>query len=350
MALPVPMHGPEQPPRGDPDAAAAGQTRVAIASPDSALRLQLRRLLPPGGSCRIVGSTRLGVGLRAALADYEPDALIIDGRADREGAEEALALVRGRGGRSVLLHVAGAAPLAGQASVALACPADLALEAGDGGFARELAAAVRVPAPRRARAPQALHPLRPPPEVIAFGSSTGGPPALLEVFRVLRRAVPVPMLLTQHMPPRFTAMLAQQITHAGTPTHEAEQGMPLQPGHLYVAPGGQHLTLQRRDRSLICALDDGEPENFCKPSVDVMMRSVTRTCRGRGLAVILTGMGNDGLLGCRELVEAGGTVIAQDEATSVVWGMPGAVATAGLCKAVLPIGEIAGAVGQLLSR
>jgi two-component system chemotaxis response regulator CheB len=333
--------------QSEPDGVA--RTRVAVASSDPSLRLQLRRLLPLVQGFEMVGSARFGEALRATLAQGRPDSLIVDARHDQRSAAEALEIARRHVGRIVVLHETTRLPAHAGATV-LPCPTDLALERPGGAFARALALASRAAPSRVLRPVETLHSLSPAPEVIAFGSSTGGPPALIEVFRGLGRKVRVPMLLTQHMPPRFTGMLAQQINQIGPPACEAEQGMALQPGRLYVAPGGQHLTLQRRDRELICTLDDGAPENFCKPSVDVMMRSIARTCRGRALAVILTGMGSDGLLGCRELVEAGGAVIAQDEASSVVWGMPGAVATAGLCRAVLPIGEIAAAIGLLVPR
>lgn len=326
---------------------AARRTRVAIASPDPALRLQLRRLLPRSEGYEIVGSTRFGEQLRDALARYRPDALIVDARDEQAGAADALELARRGAGRVVVLY-GSSRPGPGLAAAAIRCPEELAPESLAGPFARGLHSAVRAAAPPEVfPGGGALRALAPAPELIAFGSSTGGPPALLEVFRGLRGTLRLPVLVTQHMPPRFTGMLAQQIAQAGPPAHEAEQGMPLEPGHVYVAPGGQHLTVQRRARQLICTLDDSPPENYCKPSVDVMLRSVARACHGRALAVILTGMGSDGLQGGCALVQAGGTVIAQDEASSVVWGMPGAVAMAGLCHAVLPLGEIAAAVGAL---
>jgi two-component system, chemotaxis family, protein-glutamate methylesterase/glutaminase len=176
------------------------------------------------------------------------------------------------------------------------------------------------------------------PEVIAIGSSTGGPQALLNVLSSVAPSARVPILITQHMPPTFTAILAAQISRqCGVTAVEGQEGQTVEPKHIYVAPGDFHMTV---DASHVIHLNQGPPENFCRPSVDPMLRSLSEAYRSRVLAVILTGMGHDGLAGCKTVVEAGGTVIAQDEATSVVWGMPGAVAKAGLCTAVLPLNEI----------
>jgi len=177
-----------------------------------------------------------------------------------------------------------------------------------------------------------------PPEVLAIGSSTGGPQALLQVLTGVAKNVRVPIVITQHMPPTFTAILAAQIKRqSGLAAVEAQEGMPLEPGHVYVAPGDFHMTV---DAVHVIHLNQGPRENFCRPSVDPMLRSLVGVYRSRVLTVILTGMGHDGLAGCKAVIEAGGAVIAQDEATSVVWGMPGAVAKAGLCSAVLPLAEI----------
>ncbi len=183
-------------------------------------------------------------------------------------------------------------------------------------------------------------PLR--PDLIAIGSSTGGPQALPEVLSGLAGRVRQPIVITQHMPAAFTNMLAVHLTRYTThPTVEATEGQALMPGHVYLAPGGRHLLIDRRGEQMVCHLDDGPPEHFCRPAVDPMLRSITSVLGGRALAVILTGMGQDGLAGCRTLVAAGGSVLAQNEATSVVWGMPGAVAQAGICRAVVPLNRIA---------
>jgi two-component system chemotaxis response regulator CheB len=172
-----------------------------------------------------------------------------------------------------------------------------------------------------------------PPRVVGIGSSTGGPQALAALVRNLPRGLPVPLVVVQHMPAGFTTMLADHLNRlGGPPAAEAADGMPLLPGHLYVAPGGRHLLVEAGGAGFRAALSDAPPENFCRPAVDPLLRSLVRAAEGRVMAVILTGMGQDGLAGCRSVAAAGGAVLAQDEASSVVWGMPGAVARAGLAR------------------
>lgn len=176
---------------------------------------------------------------------------------------------------------------------------------------------------------------------IAIGSSTGGPQALISLLGQIRGLPAPPILIAQHMPPSFTGRLAGHLAKAaGRPCVEGTDGAPLVDGAIYVAPGGRHMTVERRDAGVVVALTDHPPENFCRPSVEPMLRGMVAAFGGEVLAVMLTGMGRDGLDGARALVAAGGNVIAQDETSSIVWGMPGAVATAGLCCAVLPIGEV----------
>lgn len=178
------------------------------------------------------------------------------------------------------------------------------------------------------------------PSLLAIGSSTGGPQALFKVIKNFH-GFDIPIVLTQHMPSTFTKILAQHITqHTGLIAHEGEEGMPLEPGKVYVAPGGFHMHLVQDSGKTVIHLDNGPPENFCKPAVDPMLRTAQKIYGKKILCVILTGMGNDGLNAGKDLVKAGGRLIAQDEATSVVWGMPGAVAQAGICSAVLPVDEI----------
>ncbi|MCB1537664.1 MAG: chemotaxis response regulator protein-glutamate methylesterase [Rhodospirillales bacterium] len=186
------------------------------------------------------------------------------------------------------------------------------------------------------------------PRILAVGSSTGGPQALFEFFKPLKGIKNVPVVITQHMPPTFTAILAQHITQqTGVPCVEAEEGMPLLPGRAHVARGGLHMLVKKNDQGqMVLTLDDGAPENFCKPAVDPMLRSLIPHYSRDILTVILTGMGSDGMLGAKAVVEAGGCAYAQDQASSVVWGMPGATAMAGICAAVLPLKDIGGHVAR----
>lgn len=179
------------------------------------------------------------------------------------------------------------------------------------------------------------------PEIIAIASSTGGPQALFQVLRDVGSGVSVPIVITQHMPPTFTKILAEHITRAsGLPCKEAEDGDILEKGSVYVAPGDYHMLVKSHKDRMIIKLEQSPPVNFCRPAADPMFKSITELYGANVLSVVLTGMGQDGMVGAQGVVEAGGTVIAQDEMSSVVWGMPGAVATRGLCSAVLPLDQI----------
>jgi len=189
------------------------------------------------------------------------------------------------------------------------------------------------------------------PRVLLIGSSTGGPQALNTVVGHLAAVVDrAAVLITQHMPPTFTTILAEHLARAsGRPAREAVDREPIVPGHIYVAPGGKHMLVERANNIPVISLGDGPPVNFCKPAVDPLFSSAVKVWGPSILAAILTGMGSDGAHGAADIVAAGGSVIAQDEATSVVWGMPGAAANAGVCSAVLPLDQIAGKIGRLFA-
>lgn len=179
------------------------------------------------------------------------------------------------------------------------------------------------------------------PRVLAIGVSTGGPSALAELLSVFPANFPLPILIVQHMPPAFTKSLAERLTRlCRIPVVEAETGMSIERGRALLAPGDFHMRVIRRGTQIETVLDQGERECFCRPSVDVLYRSVAAVFGGAAIATVLTGMGQDGLEGARCLKQLGATVIAQDKATSVVWGMPGAVASAGLADQVLPLNQI----------
>ncbi len=188
------------------------------------------------------------------------------------------------------------------------------------------------------------------PNLLAIGSSTGGPQALFQTIASFKN-LDVPIVITQHMPATFTKILAQHITqHTGVNAIEGEDGMLVEKNRAYVAPGGRHMLFEKKSNGIHILLSDLPPENFCRPSVDPMLRSALETWGSKFLTVILTGMGSDGLKGCKQLVESGGRVIAQDQETSVVWGMPGAVAVNGLCTEVLPLPDIGPRVRQIFGK
>jgi two-component system chemotaxis response regulator CheB len=188
------------------------------------------------------------------------------------------------------------------------------------------------------------------PKVIAVGSSTGGPQALQVLLRGLAPvAARIPVLVTQHMPPMFTTILAEHLSRlCDGRAREAVHGEEIKPSRIYIAPGGKHMTVERRANGASIALDDGPPVHFCKPAVDPFFASAAAAFGPGLLGVVLTGMGVDGAEGVGRIANAGGVVIAQDEATSVVWGMPGAAAHTGQCSAVLPIDDIAPKIIKLI--
>lgn len=307
----------------------------------------MRRLLA-GIGVEVVGHAQAAAQLTDLLGRNATDFIVLDAADPSPGVAEMLGVAAASGVALIVLSGEDrvAPPAGAPRAQVLVRPAELELAGPRAPFARALAAALtRCDAPVRKAAPAlAIRPrplLAVPPALIAIGSSTGGPQALPRVLAPLGTKIRQPIVITQHMPPTFTQLLAEHLgRNTAMPTVQAAEGMPLLPGRIHIAPGGHHLLFARRGDQVICVLDDGPPENFCKPAVDPMLRSVVDIYGGKALAVILTGMGHDGLAGCQSLVAAGGQVLAQDEETSVVWGMPGAVAQAGLCSAVLPIGEI----------
>lgn len=188
-------------------------------------------------------------------------------------------------------------------------------------------------------------------EAICIATSTGGPSALAQVVPAIPAGIGVPVLTVQHMPPLFTAMLAERLDLAsGLKVHEGRHGETVEPGHMYIAPGGRHMEVRRKNGRVVVELTDAPPENSCRPAADVLFRSAAAAYGPAIVAAVLTGMGQDGLRGAECIAEAGGEVLAQDEATSVVWGMPGAVAHAGIAGQLLPIQEVAPALVRAVER
>lgn len=179
-------------------------------------------------------------------------------------------------------------------------------------------------------------------EALAIASSTGGPQALAEVLKSLRGKLDhIPVFITQHMPASFTSVLAQNLARvSGMDCHEAKDGERVKPGVIYVAPGDYHMLIEFTGMGNVIRLNQDPPVNFCRPSADPMLYTLAAIYKDRLLTVVLTGMGSDALNGCKTVVNTGGTVIAQDEASSVVWGMPRAVSEAKLAKYILPLDQI----------
>jgi len=191
-----------------------------------------------------------------------------------------------------------------------------------------------------------------PVRALVIGSSTGGPQALTQLFSEIGPSIAnVPVFVTQHMPSTFTPILADHIrTAARMPAREGRDGERAEAGTIYVAPGGRHMLVAREGSQTVIRLSDGPPINFCRPAVDPLFETAAGVFQSGTFAIVLTGMGSDGAHGARIVADAGGSVIAQDEASSVVWGMPGATFATGACSDVLPINEIGGRVIRFLTR
>lgn len=184
-----------------------------------------------------------------------------------------------------------------------------------------------------------------PVHVVVIGSSTGGPNALVDVISQLPKDIGVPILIVQHMPPMFTQLLAERLDRSSPlKAREGFDGAVIQPGEVWIAPGDFHMTVARQGNNVVLKTNQNAPENSCRPAVDVLFRSVADVYGNNTLAVVLTGMGRDGTAGCRVLSESGAGILAQDEASSVVWGMPRSVVEAGLADSVLSLNDIGPAI------
>lgn len=366
---------------------AAAPARVLVCDDSAVIRAALCRMLEAEPGIQVVARAADGQQAVQLAERHQPEIVVLDIEMPVMDGLTALPLLMRQDPK---LRVIVASTLTAKgAGIALQClrlgAADTLHKPGtaeirDDSFRRELVARVlglsrlrrlasvlkptagAVPAAAAASG-LALRPKGARPVLLAVGSSTGGPQALSALMQGIARGLPetgavggrtgaslgVPVVVTQHMPPVFTPMLAEHVGRSsGLPSAEAADGQALLPGHIYIAPGDKHLLVRQAAGGLVATLSDAPPENSCRPSVDPMLRSAAEALGGRVLALMLTGMGQDGLAGTRAVVEAGGTAVAQDEATSVVWGMPGAVARAGLCHQVLPLPRLAPAALDLL--
>lgn len=355
----------------EPIASLGRKTRVLIVDDSAVIRAVITRTLAAHADIEVVGIAVNGEAGVRATRQFQPDIVILDIEMPVMDGITALPLIlKEKPGVRVLVCSTLSARGAdismrclslGAAECLLKPGGDAVINAQD--FQAELVRVIQaigrtIKGPSTGTAPTAraaapAYTLRSnraalPPRIVAIGSSTGGPRALLDVMAGLKNPS-VPIVITQHMPKTFTAMLAQHIQQAsGTPAAEGVDGAVLKPGHVTIAPGGQHMVFERRGTDTVIRLNEEPPECYCRPSVNPMLRSLVPIYGARILTVILTGMGNDGQDGCKAVVAGGGQVIAQDEATSTVWGMPGAVAQAGYCSSILPLNQIAPWVDRAL--
>jgi two-component system, chemotaxis family, protein-glutamate methylesterase/glutaminase len=360
-----------------------GAIKVAIVDDSVVIRGLMCRWLTEAGGFQVTGTYRNGIDAVAGIARTEPDVVVLDiEMPEMDGITALPLLLKLRPGLVVII---ASTLTVRNADISLRC---LQLGATDylpkpssnrevttsTSFREMLVDKVRCLAPKRKQA-RRLEPapavqgnivpiradrdghalaLRKPalirPKAVVIGASTGGPQALTRLLNQMGKAAhALPILVAQHMPASFTSMFAEHLRkQVKVDAVEAIHEETLRPGRVYIAPGGQHMTVERFGELGRIALNTSPPVNFCRPSVDVLFESACRVFGGSALAVMLTGMGADGARGAVQLADAGASVIAQDEATSVVWGMPGATARAGACSAILPLDEISASLSRMI--
>ncbi len=357
--------------------ATSGQCRVMVVEDSAVIRGQIVRALDADPAIEVVASARNGEIAVAEIAKTEIDVVVLDIEMPvMDGMTALPLLLRARPGVKVVMASTltrvnaqvSLQALSKGASDYIAKPTSSGALISANDFKRELVEKVKALAgntKRRGRQAAAVPeagkrslyqkpvtlraPGRSRPDILAIGSSTGGPQALLKLLGTLKTSVKIPIMITQHMPATFTTILAEHISRAsGLLAAEGVDGETVESGRVYVAPGDFHMRVEQKGANRVIRLGQEEKENFCRPAVDPMLRSIVAVYGANTLAVILTGMGHDGRDGCAEVVKRGGTVVAQDEQSSVVWGMPGAVATTGLCSAVLPLDDLAPHVSKIL--
>lgn len=345
------------------------RVRVLIVDDSVIVRKVLSDVLSAHPATEVAGTAASGDLALSKLDQLKPDVITLDIEMPGRNGLETLAEIRKRHPKLPVIMFSTLTERGGKATLdALALGAtDYATKptSGEGLLAaadqirRELVAKILglrpTPIPNPAStAPMPLaqrSPVRRRIDILAIGTSTGGPNALAEVVPRLPADFPVPVVLVQHMPPLFTKLLSERLNAAShLDVHEGITGRPLLPGNVWVAPGGQHMTVARKDGIPILELNQDPPEHSCRPAVDVLFRSVARAFGPNALAVVMTGMGSDGTLGAGAIRNAGGEIFAQDESSSVVWGMPGAVVAAGIADLVCPLNNLANEIVKRVSQ
>jgi two-component system chemotaxis response regulator CheB len=348
--------------------------RVLVVDDSVVVRRLVTRVLDEDDGIEVVGAAANGRIALAKIAQLQPDVVTLDIEMPELDGLATLAELRPRWPRLPVIMFSTLTERGAEATLeALALGAsDYVTKPSGQPNAGEAMAAVRAellpriralhsrrhpspaPSPSPPRAAAAPPPVRPPVrpantriDVVVIGVSTGGPNALAELLPALPATFPVPLVIVQHMPPVFTRLLATRLdSRCALDVIEAEGGEILARGRVHIAAGGRHLALLRQGTSVVAVANDDPPEHSCRPAVDVLFRSVASLYGSSALAVVLTGMGQDGLRGAEAIKVAGGQILAQDEASSVVWGMPGFVARAELAEAVLPLDALAAEISR----
>ncbi|MGO4705024.1 chemotaxis response regulator protein-glutamate methylesterase [Microvirga sp. 2MCAF38] len=342
--------------------AEAPRTRVMVVDDSVVIRGLVARWITESGSFDVVTTAANGRIAVEAVERFQPDIVLLDlEMPEMDGVAALPLLLKQKPGIKVIVV---STLTQRNAEISLKClsmgavdylakPESRQQVSASADFRRDLIEKLKTHVASRVRPARAtatpakprpaIKPIASRPGCLLIGASTGGPRAIEDVLSnlgpVLRR---LPVLIVQHMPPMFTAVFAEHLqTLLGMRVCEPTHGEPLVPGTIFVAPGGRHMGLSRSASDIpLVRLDDSPPVNFCRPAVDVLFRDAATVFGSAALAVVLTGMGADGTQGARALAQAGATVLAQDEATSTVWGMPGSVAKAGLAHDVLPLDAI----------
>lgn len=329
------------------------KTRVMIVDDSIVVRTVLERTVSEAGDIEVVASESNAERALERLDSVAVDVILLDLEMPGMGGIAAIPLLIEKSRGAQIIVVSQYTPHGAEKAVeALSLgAADTFPKPGSGGFDEAYRARLagrvrglakpRPPAPKVASKPVRLCTRRAPvqgaPRAIAIGASTGGIAALQALLHALPPRLGVPILIAQHLPGSFMAVFAKQVSKAASrPAVIAEDGMILQPDHVYIAPGQAHLAVKQERERLVVRLDYSPAASGCTPSLDPMLVSLARELKGRVMGVVLSGMGRDGTIGAGELVAAGGCVFVQDAATSAVWGMPRAVAEAGFASAVLP--------------
>lgn len=339
--------------------------RVLVVDDSLVVRRALRDLFREDPEIDVVGVAENGSRALEQLAALQPDLVTLDVEMPDMDGLQALRLIRAQGSRIPIImfskHTTSGARVTldalelGASDVVAKPSADGADGADLTQVRRQLATRIRALGRRAKRlgevgtkSPALLHDCLQPSQrtepltAVGIAVSTGGPSALLSVVAELAPDLRAPIFITQHIPPLFTAFLAERLRARGVlPVCEARHDQVVEPGNIYIAPGDHHLQVAHSERGVVVALNKEPPENSCRPSADVMFRSLAALYGPGLLGIVMTGMGQDGRRGCEVIKDRGGTVVAQDEASSLVWGMPRAVVMAGLHDHIAPLSEIA---------
>jgi two-component system chemotaxis response regulator CheB len=357
------------------------RTRILIVDDSAVMRSLLRSVVCADESLDVAGTAADGESALMAIETLRPDLILLDVEMPVMDGLVTLRQLRARGHRMPVIMCSSHTQRGAQVTIeALACGASdyvtkptgqASHEAAIRALALDLAPRIHAltswlqpqpPSPSAAHIPLALprppahrpQPVSSAPAVLAIGVSTGGPAALEVLLPALPANFPMPVLIVQHMPELFTKLFAQRLDgHCRLRAREAAEGDPVLAGTIYIARGNWHmevLAASRLGQPPTLHLNQGPLENHCRPAVDALFRSVAAVYGSGVLALVLTGMGSDGLIGCRAIREHGGSVLAQDEASSTVWGMPGAVANAGLAHSVLPLHGIVPEILRIAGR